>query len=120
MTTQACVHGINFSRIIVHHIVGKTHTNRHRKIAGGSLILVTTTIAKTIPVFIHFILIHIAIDTIAGIIIGIGILPWILPIEKLEENNISQQQQTTNETVDFNNGQNTGDIPAVPDATYTS
>lgn len=74
------IYKINLSRHITTHLVGEDHTDRHRRIFGGIIMVIGVSVAKTAHLFTHFSL-EVLIDVLGYSIHGIGLIPFVKNIE---------------------------------------
>lgn len=71
------LHDINIARHIANHLIGEHHTDRHRMIIGGFIMLIGVLFAKSGE---HYYLLHIATEMGGYFVHAIGAIPF---IEKL-------------------------------------
>lgn len=73
---------INLPRALCNHIIGEHHSVSHRLFAGGIVMVVGVSTAKT-AVFFQFFPLHLGVDLIGYLIHAMGAVPYIeLMMEK--------------------------------------
>lgn len=74
---------LNVSKVITTHLVGKKHTNAHRKMVGIGIMIIGVSLVKILG-HIDLYIIHIAADIVGYAIHGIGLIPFVHELETLE------------------------------------
>jgi hypothetical protein len=84
MKIKNALNKINLSRHILNHLVGKNHTNTHRKIAGAFIMAFGVAFIKVFSI-IHIEALQFCAEIIGAGIHGIGLLPFVSSIESITE-----------------------------------
>lgn len=80
------IHKINLAKRIANHIVGEAHTDKHRRIIGACIMVVSVVVTKAVTLISSNLFIGISIESIGLGLHGIGLIPFISSIEKLSKN----------------------------------
>ncbi|HXS59742.1 MAG TPA: hypothetical protein VN703_02900 [Candidatus Sulfopaludibacter sp.] len=82
MKIKSVLNKMNISKHILNHLVGKDHTNTHRRIVGALIMSFGIAFIKIFSL-IHFETIQFCAEIIGAGIHGIGLLPFINSIENV-------------------------------------
>lgn len=81
---KSALHIANVPRKLADHLVGKNHTNYHRRWCGAFVMLIGVGFVK-LTGMIDIYLIHFAGDIIGYAIHGVGAIPFLTAIENLND-----------------------------------
>lgn len=73
---QMILHHVNLPRIVCEHVVGDNHSQTHRRIVGGAVMVAGVWVAKT-AAHIHYEPFEFAGDLLGYLIHGFGAVPYI-------------------------------------------
>ncbi len=80
----AILNSLNLPRVITTHLIGKKHTNTHRKMVGVGVMIIGVLLVKVLG-HIDIYVIHIAADIVGYAIHGIGLIPFVHSLEITEQ-----------------------------------
>ena len=79
-TLSRIIHRIDVSRHISHHLIGKEHSQGHRRIVGMVVMMIGVCIVKS-STMIDITIIHFISDVIGYGIHGLGLIPFASNLE---------------------------------------